>query len=304
MYGPPGYESKPPESKYAPILKILFVVFLLFVLLFIITKFSYISCNDIPGWCPVYCSIAGRDRIAIVSSSNGSGDNDLLYSRLIGQSVPPAYLDLYNQLYREKALSLDHFDLKESSSVLLSKYNLLIFTHADQVSPSQLQDITGYIAKGGKVIITGNSLSKVQFTQRDLDALATANKSLAGAYEKALKNSQKNLAFGDVGKLGGFSYIGEASGPIDFVIADDTYVPLRGFQNKISGVQNYTRVNYNSGLRVPAFLTTGGDDRDPAIIESKIGSARIVYVAFPLEEFPSPILSLNLIDYYTPCSFR
>ncbi|VVB70688.1 Uncharacterised protein [uncultured archaeon] len=228
----------------------------------------------------------------------------MLYSKLTGQSVPAEYLQLYNQIYRDKALSLDTFDLKDSSGPLLSKYNLLIFTKAQTVSPTELTDIVNYVLAGGKVIITGNSLSQVELTQRDIDELLTKNKTLGGSYEKAMTQIMHMLAFGDLGKLGHFSYIGETNKTTDFVIADDTFPPLRGFQNTISGLTSYVRVNYGVGANVPAFLSSGGEDRDPAIIESKVGNSRIMYVAFPLENFPSPILALNLIDYYTPCSFK
>lgn len=303
MYTPPGYEAKKPDSPMKEILQILGVLVLLLVLLFFITKYNYVSCNDLPGWCPIYCSVAGRDRIAVVYSINGTGDYDALYSKLTGQSVPNEYLQLYNQIYRDKALSLDRFDLKESSEVLLSKYNLLIFTKAQDVSPSELNDIKTFVLKGGKVIITGNSLTKVGLGQRDIDALLSKNKTIPGSYEKTMKSSSTLQPFGDLGTLGSFSYIGESKVGADFIIADDTFKPLKGFQNKISGITNYSRVNYGSGVRVPAFMTKG-DDKDPAIIESKVGSANMIYVAFPLEDFPSPLLALNLIDYYTPCSFK
>ena len=298
MYEPPGKKS---ADQFTPLFRVLGLIILLGILLFMITKFNYISCNDVPGWCPVYCTFAGRDRIAVIYSSNGSGDYNALQSMLTGQSGTDVYKTLYSQIYRNKALSLDYFDLKGSSATLLSKYNLLIFTHVDQVSPSELNDITTYVSKGGKIIVTGNSLVNVQLTQSDLDALAVKNKSLAGSYEKALKSSMKITPFGTIGTLGGFSYIEEVNNSADFVISDPSYVPLRGFQNTITGVPGYVKVSANSGLNIPAFMGTG-DTRDPAIIESKIGGARIIYVAFPLENFPSQVLALNMIDYYAPCS--
>ncbi len=304
MYAPPGYEAKKPDSPGKQILGVVVIIVLLGILLFVITKFNYISCNDVPGWCTIYCSIAGRDRIAVVYSTNGSGDYNELYSKLTGQQVPPEYLQLYNQIYRSKALSLDTFDLKDSSQSLLSKYNLLIFTKAQVVSPTELTDIKNYVLAGGKVIITGNSLSKVILNQRDVDELLVKNNSVPGSYEKAILQSKRLLGFGDLGKLGRFSYLSETNTSTNFVIVDDTFKPLSGFQNTITGVKSHVKVNYDSGTTVPAFLTNGGDERDPAIIESKVGSSRIMYVAFPLEEFPSPILALNLIDYYTPCSFK
>lgn len=115
---------------------IMALLILAFVLMFVLVRFGYIRCCDIPGFCDIYYGIVGYPKIAIVYGTEGIGNPNLLEQTIIEQThqVPAM-------------IPLDYL----TTSGVLDKYALVIVERARTIDTSTLYVFRDFIAKGGKL---------------------------------------------------------------------------------------------------------------------------------------------------------
>ncbi len=118
------------------------LVILVFILLFLLANFGYISPCSIPGFSGVYYGIKGYPRIAIVSGSDGMGDAEKLRNILIQRkNVFPVTLDVE--------------DLKTGG--VLDNYQMVIVDHAKTIDTAALYAFRDYVQKGGRLVWIGDA---------------------------------------------------------------------------------------------------------------------------------------------------
>ncbi len=118
---------------------------LIFVALFLATKFGLISCRVIPGWCDIYRGIVGYPRVLIVKGSSGLGDPDLLKDLLASRCRIFAREIHVNQL----------------TSGVLSGYDAVIVTRARRMDVQKMKALAKYLVEGGRLVWTGDAGTEV-----------------------------------------------------------------------------------------------------------------------------------------------
>ena len=122
------------------------ITLLLFVALFLATKFGMIHCSQVPYWCQGYRSIVsalyGRSypAILILHGDSGMGDPELL-SRIIEDKC---------RLYPV----VDHIDTVSAGN--LDNYDVVIVEKARKLTPDQMSMLWDFTAKGGKILVIGD----------------------------------------------------------------------------------------------------------------------------------------------------
>ncbi len=122
------------------------ITLLLFVALFLATKFGMIHCSQVPYWCDGYriivSTIYGRSypSILILHGDSGMGDPKLL-ARIIEDKC---------RLYPV----VDRIDTVSAGN--LENYDVVIVEKARELTPEQMSMLWDFAAKGGKILIIGD----------------------------------------------------------------------------------------------------------------------------------------------------
>lgn len=114
---------------------------LVLVLLFVVTKFKWVGCKDVPGWCGVYCKINGNSRIALVSGGEGIGDATELQRMIMKETTH------YAEPYPPAQLSFGG----------LNRYELVIVEQARNLSKAEIGALERYMDGGGSVLWIGDA---------------------------------------------------------------------------------------------------------------------------------------------------
>ncbi|MBR9706818.1 MAG: hypothetical protein GOV15_00080 [Candidatus Diapherotrites archaeon] len=120
---------------------ILIMVGLLIVLLFVLTKFNLVDCDEIPLWCPVYYSVAGSPRVLLVHGSDGLGDAALLREGLSKHS----------------AIFAESLPISSVGSENLKDFALVIVTEAKTMNTDVLVAFARYVDDGGRLVWIGDA---------------------------------------------------------------------------------------------------------------------------------------------------
>jgi len=139
MYLPPKETIKDKLVKSIP--HIVAIAILALILLIVLTKFKWIPCDAVPGWCPVYCSIFGHSRIAFIHGDTGSGNPDLLKDMIMSQTWHIT----------------EDVPLSQVSYGYLQGFELVIVEHARVMSDGQLKAVENYLSGGGSVLWIGDA---------------------------------------------------------------------------------------------------------------------------------------------------
>ncbi len=266
---------------------------LLLILLVVVTKFKWVHCSQVPGdWCNVYCGIVGKSRVAVVSGVNGTGNVTSLIN-LVSNIRTTTYLEPYPS--------------SELSASLLQNYELVVFEHARDLTPRQINAILQYADKGGSIVWVSDSGTRTFLSADDLADAKNRNESDPGYYEDYVKGLNQTKGFGRLSDLLRVTYQGmENTTAAYFKIADKNALIAHGLNATFAvNALQFTRVNAdvsNANLVASIYGTAACtlDNPCPGIVSSKY-AGYIVYSAIPLEQYRSTTALNNLFDFLVTC---
>ena len=311
------------------------LVALVVILLVVLTKFQWIHCSQIPGWCNAYCSVITRShsRVGLVSGEDGIGD-------------PQA---LYNIIQRERGYTyLEQVGLSQLSSGSLKGYDLVILEKMKTVSSREAKAIKDYVDRGGSVLWIGDAATVQIPDQYDLlkareanatfydklyRAVASKNETLEDQYAKdqikrwedtddykilvraglqkeydatgAVKDRPSPTpSFEKLKDVLGARYVEtrKLSTPVDFEVYDRNHYLTRGLKARFTADPGSFAEVAEDASRVTkiAGLKTPDGKTYPFILEARY-TGRVVFFAYPLEASNSTTLVGNVVDYLVPC---
>lgn len=293
---------------------------LVVVLLVVLTKFQWIHCSAIPGWCNIYCNqiIRSNPQVALLYGDEGIGDPQLLENAI--RRVRPNIV-------------LAPIRTEDLSSGLLKRFDLVIMTHAKNISSRQTTVLFDYLQKGGSMILVGDSATSHYYDPYDVLLAERANQTFYDRLDREL--ALRNLTYSS--SFANLSIRNWRKGE-DYDILVNRTVTRTGFRKLTAAVAaaynrtvsrrgtfiNLSIANYDHligrGL-VKEFTTEAreyaivhpdpastdilafikeGTNRYPGIMETRF-AGRVLYFAFPPEYTASPTLFQNVWDYLTPC---
>src|SRR3990167_3629643 len=101
---------------------IIVLILLIVALLFVVTKYKWVHCSQIPQWCEVYCRITGNSQVAVIYGAPddpGIGDPILLRRRITTERL---------------FTNVVPFRASELSAGLLNDYEIVAITKYKRVS--------------------------------------------------------------------------------------------------------------------------------------------------------------------------
>lgn len=304
-------------TKEIPHLLVLAV--LIIVLLVVLTKFQWIHCTLIPGWCSLYCDqiIRSHPQVALIYDDYGIGDAQILENSI--REVRPNIV-------------LTPFQLKDLSSGLLKRYDLVILTRAKNVTSRQTQVLFDYLNAGGSLVLVGDSATEHTYDMYDIllatqanqsfyDRLtrdlwsrnmtwtsAYANQSISDwkkteQYDMLVNSSLVRTGFRKLTRVVGAAYNKtiERRYFVNLSIAHPYHMITKGLMKEFQTQAREYAIVYPdpASTEILAFVVDK-DERYPGIIETRY-SGRVIYFAFPPEFINSNTLFTNVWDYLVPC---
>lgn len=266
------------------------VILLVLVLLFVVTKFKWVHCSQIPQWCDVYCSINGKSQVAIIhgpASDAGLGDASALHNQILTQ-----------RKFTYSAM----FEASQLSQGLLDDYELVILTHVKNISLRQAITLRDYLDRGGSILWEGDAGSSYVLTQEDESYALAENLSNPGYYEYYEEILNSSAGFGLLGDALGIKYLGNVpkTGGARFYAVKLNHLILSGVKNFELPPAPFAKVTENPAVLTKVAEIELNGVKYPALLERKyIG--RIIYVAIPLEYVNSRTLTSNALDYLVSC---
>ncbi len=120
---------------------IIAIIALALVLLTALTKFGYMRCDDVPGFCGIYYGIFGEPKVAIVHGEGAIGKPEVLRDSLGKTTVFPTYMNIDNV----------------QSTGILGSYDVVIVEGPKKMSTKTLRVFANYVKKGGKLVWVGDA---------------------------------------------------------------------------------------------------------------------------------------------------
>lgn len=240
---------------------IIAIAILLFILLFVVTKFKWVQCGDVPGWCPVYCSINGRSTVAFVHGDEGIGNPDLLKTMIQAETLHVA----------------QDVPLSQLSFGYLQGFELLIVEKAKRLDDKQIKAFENYLNSGGSVIWIGDS------------GTANENGNLTG-----FRRLNTYLLVDYLNET-----VNDTNANLTLAIANHKLVDGLNTKLLLFGV-DFAKVKSNVAVATKVALLEWHGQMLPGIIENKF-VGRIVYFAIPPEQIKSKALINNMIKFMATC---
>lgn len=135
-------------AEMRPVLKDVYhvglAVGMVLLILGLVTWSGIISCRDIPGWCSVYYTVKGPPKTLIVYGAEGLGNPDELAKLL----RDPRFTAATN-------ISRQEVDFVSAGN--LKGFDLVIVTHAKQMSTDKIRAFMEYVDSGGRLVWTGDA---------------------------------------------------------------------------------------------------------------------------------------------------
>ncbi|MFH0971598.1 MAG: hypothetical protein V1835_03450 [Candidatus Micrarchaeota archaeon] len=267
---------------------------LVFILLFVVTKFKWVQCSQVPGdWCSIYCSVNGHSRVAIIKGEGGFGSSDEL-SRQITANRIYTYAD---------SLPMEHL-----SYGVLKSYELVVVEGAKSIAPIQVNALRDYASAGGSILWIGDSGTYHYLTASDLQDALNRNLTTPGYYEQVVKGINNTRGFGQtLQNILQVNYLRTEEGEnLTLRIVSKDHPITRGLFSEFQiPAKQIAIINPNSaGSSILAYVygTKNCTEKKPcpAIVANRY-AAPIAYFAFPLEEGGSKSLITNTMDYLVTC---
>ncbi len=295
-YAPyPPVQEKTDFRKEIPHLIVL--VILVVVLLFTATKFKWVHCSQVPGWCSAYCSLSGNSKVAIIT--NSSTDN------ATAAGNPQALSNILQNTRPSTIVAT--FPHSELSIGLVKSYDLIVLDGFKDITVGEADAVKQYIAQGGSVLWIADAASRRVLSEGDLADALQKNLTRPYYYENLLNTTNKTLGFGDdLSRLLRVSYLStQPAASVDLKLVARDHLIASGVRplQTLPPVP-YTIVDDLAGATKIAVFQIGGKEY-PAIMESRMGGS-LVYVAFPLElsvlqDGTGGTLLNNIFDYLVSC---
>ncbi|MFH1106307.1 MAG: hypothetical protein V1787_00270 [Candidatus Micrarchaeota archaeon] len=269
---------------------------LLLILLFVVTKFKWVHCSQVPGnWCSVYCGISGHSRIALVSGDSGTGNPSALYNL---SSNAREYTFISN--YPAEAISASQ----------LRGFELVIFERMTRLTPKQEKAVREYADSGGNIIWIADAGTQRYLTPGDLQDALNRNESDPGYYEWYVKEVNRTKGFGALGSLFKATFQrmeNSTSGkPLYLKVADRDALATRGMNFTFeTNARQAAVINPDVSAAQILYSVYGTKTCTfaspcPAIIAHKY-VGYVVYSAIPLEDIKSVTALANLYDFLVSC---
>lgn len=294
------------------------LVVLVVLLLVVLTKFQWVHCSQIPGWCNVYCNSIMRthSRVGLISGFDGIGDPDALYSAIQKQR---------GYTYIER------LDVGQLSSGVLKTYDLVVLERMKSVTSRQAQAIRDYASRGGSILWIGDAASNQTADPYDVlkanetnntfyfklyRELLRRNETIQGDYAQdqirkwedtddyKILNGSKVFGFGKLRDIIGARYASTnvQKKLLDLQLIDHTHLISKGLRLSFTTGASTYAVLAEDASRVNKLASIKAEDgrEHPGILEAKY-AGKVVFVAFPLEQANSTTLLNNVVDYLVPC---
>ena len=121
---------------------IIALALLIFILLITLTRFGYVRCDQVPGFCGIYYRIFGRPEVAIIHGEGAIGNPKLLEQSIIeSETIFPAYI---------------HIDNLQTVGIL-EHYDIVIVEGPRQIPTQTLKVFANYVQRGGKLVWVGDA---------------------------------------------------------------------------------------------------------------------------------------------------
>ncbi len=323
------YGQKNSSGLLSELPHVIVIILLVIVLLFVATKFGWMHCSQVPGWCNYYCKIEGsRTRVAVISDNTGFGDANAFVTLLSKQK--PDFVP-------------ERFPAKELSFGQLKAYDLVIVEGLRNVTPSQLSAIRKFLDGGGNMILVGDSLVSRYLDSEDVYLIFTKLRMdpkyqdlrekfpwITSPNSQVYFNSENFKAFTDyidsstnvsktdVAAIRDWARVSSVAGYYDLEpVLGSEYVdtlPQSTGKMKFSNVRHlltnglknfnltssFSYVNPDSAAVTKlAYVEINGREY-PALFERKY-VGKILYLNFQPEKTDSPAFLSNLLDYFVVC---
>ncbi|MFH1257658.1 MAG: hypothetical protein V1658_01875 [Candidatus Micrarchaeota archaeon] len=273
---------------------IIVMAILVFILLFVLTKFKWMQCTQVPGdWCSLYCSVSGNPRIAYIQGEGGIGDS----------------LALSNEIRKNRLYTFaEAIPINGISSGVLKNYELIIVEGAKRMTPLQVNALYEYASSGGGILWIGDSGSERYLSDADIQDALRHNMTSPGYYERVVKAVNDTRGFGPtIESFLKLNYEKSETGKnltIKIISKDHPFTKGLKTEFQIPATE-LSIVNPNSpssSILAYAYGTESCTEKKPcpAIIASRF-SGPVAYVAFPLEESGTKSLITNMLDYLVTC---
>ncbi|MBI5224874.1 hypothetical protein HY989_03310 [Candidatus Micrarchaeota archaeon] len=273
---------------------IIVLAILVFILLFVVTKFKWVSCTDVPGdWCSVYCSVAGNSRVGIIEGEGGIGNSN----------------EFAKQITKNRIFTYaESLPINGISAGVLKKYELVIMEGAKRIRPVQVNALKDYVSTGGSLLWVGDAGTEHYLSEGDIGDALYRNESNPGYYEDVVKKVNRTKGFGDsISQILQIDYLRTEEGNnLTLTIISKDHAVSKGLNREFTiNAKQLAVVNSRSGdssVLAYAYGTKSCTKEKPcpAIIVNRY-TAPVAYVAFPIEEGGSKSLITNLMDYLVTC---
>ncbi len=300
---------------------------LVLVLLVVLTKFQWIHCSQVPGWCNIYCNTITRSHTQVAMLFGPEGD---------GIGNPTGLGSLEDKIRGIRPdLAFVPLPVQNLGAGVLKRFDVVILERAKTLTSIQVQVLLDYVKAGGTLVMVGDSgtvqtidpfdllsaqREEALFIQRLNDALVVRNESSASAYYNRsieawkktdwfeILNSSNTTRYGfrQLVYLTALEYnrtqVNARGDFANLTIARPDHLVSKGLLYTLNNtqIQEYAVVQANrSRADILAFIQDGAN-RYPGIIENRFGG-KVLYFAFPPENVNSNTLLANTFDYIAAC---
>ncbi len=304
---------------------------LVVVLLVVLTKFQWIHCSIIPGWCNVYCNVITRShaQVALIYGPPGDG---------IGNPVAD---DLETRGSFENEIRSLRPDIallpisKDDLSVgLLKRYDVVILERARTLSSRQITTLVDFVQRGGTLVFVGDSATAQYVDPYDLLLAQQENQSYYERLENELNKRNETWSSGYANrsleafkktdtydtrqnyskfKYGFRKLVAVTAAEYNRTVVRPYFLNLsialpdsliaKGLQKKLTDTQirEYAIVQADPASTDIIAYIEDGKNRYPAILETRF-AGKVIYFAYPPERTNSATLLANTWDYIAQCS--
>lgn len=304
---------------------------LVVVLLVVLTKFQWIHCSAIPGWCNVYCDVITRShaQVALIYGPPGSGIGNPVASDLETRG------SFENEIRALRPdIALLPISVDDLSAGLLKRYDVVILERARRMSTRQIRVLTDFVERGGTLVFVGDSgaeqyvdpydlllaqqenQSYYERLERSLRARnetwtsAYANRSLeefkkTDTYDNLMNYSKTRYGFRQLVAVIAAEYNRTIIRPyfVNLSVALPDHLVAKGLLKKLTNTQirEYAIVEVDPASTDVIAWVEDGSKRYPGIVETRY-AGKVLYFAFPPERGNSATLLANTWDYIAACS--
>jgi hypothetical protein len=300
---------------------------LVLVLLVVLTKFQWIHCSQVPGWCNVYCNVITRSHTQVAMLFGPQGD---------GIGNPTGIGSLENKIRAIRPdLAFVPLPVVDLGAGVLKRFDVVILERAKTLTSLQVKVLLDYVKGGGTLVVVGDSATvhtidpfdvlqaereRDLFLQRLQGELVKRNESTDSQYFNSSIEAWKKTSAYDILNSSNTTRYGFRQ-MVDVLAAEynRTIVKPRGDYTNLTiarpdhlvskgllytlnntQIQEYAVVQADpSRADILAFIQDGSA-RYPGIFETRF-AGKVIYFAFPPEYVNSNTLLANTFDYIAAC---